>query len=93
MPVNTLYLAVLPIVHLGTNLNPTGFGLTQQILTLFPDRKLATEFFPDEVDAYLSTFEDRAENYLVGGHVLRYEFFKEPTQDGRIVIGVVQHVR
>jgi hypothetical protein len=25
--------------------------------------------------------------------VIRYEFFKEPTKDGRVVVGVVQHVR
>jgi hypothetical protein len=88
MPINTLYLAVLPIVHMGSN-----FGLTEQVLTAFADKKLATEFFEDEVDLYVNTFSTRADNYLTGGHVIRYEFFKEPTKDGRVVVGVVQHVR
>ena len=52
---NTLYLAVLPIIRLSD----TNFGLTEQILTLFPDRSFATEFFEDEVDGYVATFEHR----------------------------------
>ena len=34
---NELYLAVLPMVHIGAN-----FGLTEQNLTLFPSREFAT---------------------------------------------------
>ena len=64
LPSIELYLAVLPMVHMGVN-----FGLTEQILTLFPSRAFATEFFPDEVDAYILTFERRANEHLVGGHV------------------------
>jgi hypothetical protein len=45
MLINTLYLAILPIVHLGDQ-----FGLTEQVVTLFPDSRFATLFHPDEVD-------------------------------------------
>ena len=38
MPSNELYLTVLPLIHLGN-------GLTEQSLTVFPDRNFATEFF------------------------------------------------
>jgi hypothetical protein len=68
------------------------FGLTEQYLTLFPDRKFATEFFEDEVDSYVATFERRANRYLVGGHVKSYSFTKEPAGDGRVVVKVVQRV-
>jgi hypothetical protein len=91
MPTNKLYLSVLPMIHLGNPSFPS-FGLTEQMLTVFPDRNLATEFYPDEVDGYIETFRHRAEDYLVGGHVKRYEFIKEPTKDGRVVVLVVQHV-
>jgi len=82
---NELYLAVLPLVH-------TGSGLTEQTLTLFPDRDFATEFFPDEVETYMSMFEARANRYLRGGHVLNYEVHPEPTADGRVIVKVVQNV-
>jgi hypothetical protein len=87
MDVNELYLAVLPMVNLSGS-----FGLTEQFLTMFPDRNFATEFFEDEVDTYISTFERRANRYLVGGHVKSYSFEKEPTGDGRVIVKVVQHV-
>ena len=50
---NELYLAVLPLIHMSS-------GLTEQTLNLFPDRDFATEFFPDEVEAYMSMFQTRA---------------------------------
>ena len=87
MGVNELYVAVLPMVNLSER-----FGHTEQFLTMFPDRKFATEFFEDEVDAYISTFERRANQYLVGGHVKSYSFKKEPIGDGRVIVTVVQHV-
>jgi hypothetical protein len=86
-PENKLYLAVLPMVHLGET-----FGRTEQMLTLFPSREFATEFFPDEVEAYILTFERRANEYLVGGHVKSYAFAKERTKDGRVVVRVMQRV-
>jgi hypothetical protein len=89
MPVsNELYLAVLPLVHLGL----TNHGLTETAITLFPDKSFATEFFPDEVDLYIDTFQWRADKYLTGGHVIGYKFDKEQTADGRIIVRVTQNV-
>lgn len=90
--INELFLAVLPLIHIS-NTAYLGFGLTEQTLTLFPDRRFATVFFPDEVDSYISTFKSRAEKYLAGGHVVGYDILKEPTEDGRIVVKVVQRVK
>lgn len=86
MQSNDLYLAVLPLIHLGAE-----FGKTEETLTLFPDRNFATEFFPDEVAGYLSTFQNRIK-YLVGGHSKSYEAVTETTSDGRVIVRVVQHV-
>jgi len=67
------------------------FGLTQQMLTLMPDKNFASRFFADEADVYILTFKNRL-RYLTGGHVKGYEFFQEPQPDGRIIVRVVQHV-
>jgi hypothetical protein len=88
---NSLYLAVLPLVHLSPN-QFFGYGLTEQTLTLFPDKNFATEFFEDEVDGYIAVFEKRIP-LLTGGHVTGYEFFKEPTSGGRVIVRVVQNVK
>jgi hypothetical protein len=90
MPTNELYLSVLPIIHVTTN-QALGFGLTEQVLTVFPDRNFATGFFPDEVDGYIQTFKNR-EKYLIGGHSKAWEVHKEPTADGRVIVRVTQHV-
>jgi len=89
MEPNELYLVVLPLIHMS----PTfGFGSTEQTLTLMPSREFATQFFADEVDGYIATFENRANQYLTGGHVKGYEVTKEPTDDGRWVVKVIQRV-
>jgi hypothetical protein len=88
---NELFLAVLPLIHVSPN-TYLGYGMTEQTLTLFPDRKFATQFFPDEVDNYILAFESRAQKYLSGGHVTGYVVNKESTGDGRVVVRVVQHV-
>jgi hypothetical protein len=88
MAMNDLYLVALPVVHLG----PANFGLTEQILTLLPDKNLATEFFPDEVDTYIQAFHSRANIYLTGGHVTGYGLTKEPTESGRFIVKVRQNV-
>ena len=90
MPSNDLYLSILPLIHVSMN-QALGFGLTEQTLTLFPDRNFATEFFADEVDGYIETFQNRVK-YLTGGHVTAWEVHKEPTDDGRVVVRVIQHV-
>jgi len=85
-----LYLVVLPLIHL-TPVGPLGFGLTEQTLTLLPGRDLATEFHEDQVESYISTFQNRTK-YLTGGHVTGYDIYREPTEEGRVVVRVVQHV-
>jgi hypothetical protein len=83
-PSNVLYLAVLPIIHLET-------GATEQVLTMYPDKSLATEFFADEVDKYIAMFTRRTK-YFTGGHVVSYDCKKEPTPSGRVFVRVDQHV-
>lgn len=85
---NELYLAVLPLIHLGST-----FGLTEQAITLFPSRDFATRFFTDELEGYLTTFQNRANEYLTGGHVTSYEVTPLQEKDGRWIVKVVQHVR
>ena len=101
MPTNRLYLSVLPVIHL--NPPPANymvvrmgmfkpFGMPEQILTLFPDRNFATEFYPDEVELYINAIQESTSNFLTGGHVTRYEFIRQPTDDGRVVVMVEQYV-
>ena len=88
MRINNLYLAVIPIVHLGDH-----FGLTEQVLTLFPDSNFATLFHPNEVDGYLQTFQNRAEKYLTGGNVVSYRFEREEVPGtGLVRVHVIQNV-
>ena len=90
MQANVLYLAILPQIHVSLN-QVMGFGLTEQVLTLVPDKEWATAFFEDEVETWILTFKHR-EKYLVGGHVTGYDVEKLPTADGRIIVQVVQRV-
>jgi hypothetical protein len=85
MATNELYLAVLPLVHISS-------GLVEETLTLYPDKNFATQFFPDEVDGYITMFKSRAEKYLIGGHVTGYAFDKEVTNDNRVIVRVTQNV-
>jgi hypothetical protein len=85
---NVLYIAVLPMIHLGIN----NFGMTESFLTLLPDKEFATEFFDDEVQGYVKTFENRAQKYLTGPHVSSYSIDLVPTDSGRVIVRVVQHV-
>jgi hypothetical protein len=97
MPSNDLYLVVLPLIHPIWNRLATGLagisrpGSVEQVLTLFPDRDFATEFYPDEVQFYIDSFKANIAA-LSGGHVTGYQIFPEPTDDGRVVVKVVQHV-
>jgi hypothetical protein len=92
MPTNDLYLGVLPLIHITPN-QMLGFGLTEQTLTVYPDRNFATEFFADEVDNYMEIFISRANKYFVGGHSLSWEASKEQVEGGRYVVRVRQNVR
>jgi hypothetical protein len=81
---NELYFVVLPLIHLST-------GLTEQTLTLLPNRDFATEFFPDEVEGYIAMFRNRIK-YLTGGHVIGYDFEIQNAPNGRVVVRVLQNV-
>jgi hypothetical protein len=89
---NDLYLAVLPLVHISLN-KILGYGLTEETLTLFPDKNFATEFTSEEVQTYIELFGSRANKYLVGGRVIDYEFVKEEVGGGRYIVRVKQNVR
>ena len=82
---NELYLVVLPLIHVSS-------GVTEQTLTLFPDKNMATEFFPDEVETYVTMFLSRANKYLAGGHVTDYTVHREQTALGRVIVRVIQNV-
>jgi hypothetical protein len=93
MRTNELYLAVLPLVHI-TNNQVLGYGLTEQTLTLYPDREFATRFFRDEVQTYIDAFKWRADKYLTGGHVVNYDLVVEDTdEEDRVIVKVIQNVR
>ena len=87
-----LYLSVLPMVHISSP--PfASYGRTEQVLTLFPDRNFATEFMPDEVDEFIETFRSRASSYLTGGRITGYDFEKEVTKSGLVIVKVIQNAR
>jgi hypothetical protein len=87
MTTNELFFVVIPLIHMGS----TNFGLTEQTLTLLPDRNFATEFHEDELQTYITMFENR-KRLLSGGHVSGYHLQTEPTEDGRFIVRVTQHV-
>jgi hypothetical protein len=87
MPLNRLYVSIIPMIHLTDR-----FGLTEQVMTLFPDKNFATLFRPDEVDNYLHLLKNRAETYLRGGNVTDYEFQTEADGTGMVRVVVIQHV-
>lgn len=81
---NELYLQVLPIIHLGT-------GEAEQVLTTASSPESASEFFPDQVGAYINMFNNRSK-YFSGGHVLSYELTQVPSRNGLVMVKVTQHV-
>jgi hypothetical protein len=87
---NILYLTVLPLIP--TSSVWVSNEQTREYLTLFPDANFATEFFPDEVDAYIAAFHARSRG-LVGGHVTGYTYEKETAVSGRVRVKVIQHVQ
>jgi hypothetical protein len=84
---NELYFVVLPTVHIGGQ----NHGLTEQVLTLMPDKNFATRFFADELSGYVATFNNRI-GLLTGGHVKGFEIHPEVQEDGRLIVRVVQNV-
>ena len=90
MITNELYLAVLPIIHITEMAYRS--GRPEQVLTLFPQRDFATEFFKDEVQGYIDILKSQANRYLTGGHVQSYVVSTEETEDGRFIVKVLQNV-
>jgi hypothetical protein len=90
MPKNELYLVVLPVVHLGL----PNHGLTEQILTLLPDRNLATEFPGEEVWTFVHMFEEKSKKYLTGGNVSSYSFnvLRINQTEDRYIVHVTQNI-
>jgi hypothetical protein len=84
---NELYFVVLPMVHVGGQ----NHGLTEQVLTLMPDKNFATRFFADELSGYVATFNNRIA-MLIGGHVKGFEIHPEIQDDKRLIVRVVQNV-
>ncbi len=84
---NELYLAVLPMIRLGESPYPV-----EEVLTLYPDKNFATNFFPDEIGFFLNLIKKRTQ-HLMGGHVVRYDFATEQMEDGRQIVRVTQVVR
>ena len=84
---NELYLAVLPLVHYSRFFAGERY---EEVMTLVPDRNFATEFLPNEVDRYIQTFRNAAEEKL-GGPVRLYHYEKRNTADGRVYVVVMQH--
>jgi len=91
MLTNELYLVILPLVHI-TPTTVYGYGLTEETLTILPDRNFATAFFEEEVSTYIDIFRTRAEKYLTGGRVKSYQFSTERVFDGRVIVKVTQVV-
>ncbi len=86
MQQNILYLTVLPLFHMGP-----GLHRTEEVLTLFPSRDFATQFFQDEVDQYIDSLWHRLQQ-LRGGHVTGYALEKEDADEGRVIVRVIQNV-
>jgi hypothetical protein len=86
MITNTLYLSVMPLVHMDN-------GLTEQTLTLFPDKNFATSFPSADVDSYIMFFRSRAERLLSSGGAINYDFVKERVlATDYFIVKVVQRV-
>lgn len=90
MPSNELYMAILPLIHL-TPAAQLGFGLTEETLTLLPNREFATRFHREDVETYITTFRNRIK-YLTGPRVKGYDISTEETEDGSFIVKVVQLV-
>lgn len=84
---NDLYLAVLPLVHYSRHFAGERF---EEVMTLVPERNFATEFSPDEVDRYIQTFRNAAEEKF-GGPVRRFNYIQHKTADGRVYVVVTPH--
>jgi hypothetical protein len=87
-----LYLAVIPLVHISTDTPFLRQGMTEQVLTLFPSKDFATEFYPEQVQGYIDLFRSNALSHLVGGRITGYDFVREETEEGLVIVKVIQNV-
>jgi hypothetical protein len=81
---NDLYLAVLPLVHYSRHFSGERF---EEVMTLVPDRNFATEFSPVDVDTYIQTFRNAAEEKF-GGPIRRFAYTKYSTDDDHVFVVV-----
>ena len=81
---NELYLAVLPLVHYSRLFAGERF---EEVMTLVPDRNFATEFHPQEVDRYVQTFRNAAEEKY-GGPLRQFNYQVVPVDNGRVYVVV-----
>jgi hypothetical protein len=79
---NELYLAVLPLVHYSRLFSGERY---EEVMTLVPDRNFATEFRADEVERYIQTFRNAAEEKY-GGPVRLFNYKRENTPEGRVCV-------
>jgi hypothetical protein len=84
---NELYMAVLPMVHLGIN----QYGLTEQVITLLPDRKQATDFFPMRFRTTSTSSSEEPSTSSVGTS-LGTHLNRSRLTLGRVIVRVYQHV-
>jgi hypothetical protein len=87
--VGDLFLAVLPLVHYS---RAFGGATYEEVMTLLPEQNFATEFTEQNVDQYIQTFRDAAEEKF-GGPVRKFAYTKHPTGTGRILVVVNQYGR
>ncbi len=83
-----LYLAVLPLVHYSRQFAGEHY---EEVMTLVPDRNFATEFRAGEVDRYIETFRNAAEEKY-GGPVRKFKYEKFDAGNDRVYVVVSQHV-
>lgn len=83
---NDLYLAVLPLVHYSRHFAGESF---EEVMTLVPDRNFATEFSAADVDRYIQTFRNAAEEKY-GGPVRRFKYEKHLAPDGHVYVVVTK---
>jgi hypothetical protein len=84
---NVLYFVVMPQI----SLSPDTYGRVDEVLTLLPDKGMASEFSEGDVDSYILLFKHRVK-YFIGDDVIGYSFEKERMQTGRYVVKVTQNV-
>jgi hypothetical protein len=81
-----LFIAVLPLVHYSRFFAGASY---EEVMTLVPDRNFATEFNAQDVDQYINTFREAAEEKF-GGPMRVYRYSKHLADDGRVFVVVNQ---